>query len=66
MTEKVLQEQVDKYRVEFSRGTTGGKIGFSVRAMGDDADKVLSEARMLAKKAVVGAQEIQVMEVKES
>jgi len=52
MTEKILQEQIDKYRVEYSCGTTGGRIGFSVRAMGDNKDVVLAEAQTMAIKAL--------------
>ena len=50
--DKILSEQVDKYKCEFTRGTTGGKIGFVVRAYGDELDTTLERATMLAEKAI--------------
>jgi hypothetical protein len=52
-------EQVDKYRVEFNKPTTGGKIGFSVRVTGNDKHKTMAEAVELATKAIAEAEKLQ-------
>lgn len=59
MTEIVYQEQVDKYRVEYNKPTTGGKIGFSVRVVGEVKETVLAEAYELAEKASIAAENLQ-------
>ena len=44
-------EKEYKYRVEFSKPTTGGVEGFSVRASGDDIEEVMTDAMVLQREA---------------